>query len=767
MRGPKLCTLSILMLVAHVASAAAPPPRTRATWPIPAVAWRVPIGGYDRGIPIGGIGAGSIMLNGNGSFGPWRFQPGQPEEQRRLAAAAFHVYEKVEGKPATVTTLTTTPHMPAWTPLPPNAGFYHALYPKGWFAYRCFTTDLSLKFFTPILRGNTRETSYPVAVFEFSAANPTDKPIEIAILFSFPNTHAHASELRTGFMNFVEARDNLAAVVLDARSDLNPPTTQDTEWCIAVKAEKGGEVSYVSSWNAMANGGDLMKAFAAGGKLPNAALDATESAAAVAFHATIAPGKSITAPFALSWDFPRVAFGKTQWWRRYTEPLGRTGNASSSLAREALAQHTKWEAAIDAWTKPILDEPAYPDWLKQAALNQLAIESGAFWEAGCITEPKEFKGLHPEDHKFFAVASATTPTCEPLALRQRIPLWPEIERDVLLAYSDVALDSPVATPRNLGSPLADPIFAYNARANGEKAAKDLQALFILQVYAHHAATGDAKFLDAVWPACKKTFTALHAATSAENPIPVHTKDDTALSPCPLQGVSLLVGGLWVAAVDAMERLAIARKDPLAADIAGLRARAAARLDQALWRPAVKAYAIDSTPASAAAMPAGGLEGVRYAQTLGLHPVLPQAKLHQHLAEVFKRCVAPLRDSTGDGVGDVGAVNALTVEGKPIGVGLCHEVSLATTYRLAAVMAHVARATDDKDMAANALKTAYGAYYQTWFVSPDKALWAFNIPQAWHAENPARTRAAQTIAARAIWDLLLELKAPFSPPPRRD
>jgi uncharacterized protein (DUF608 family) len=760
-------------MVVLAGAAAAQAPRTRITWPIPAVAWRVPIGAYDRGIPIGGIGAGSLMLNGSGSFGPWHFQPGQPEEQRRLATAAFHVYEKTTGKPATVTTLTTTRRMPAWTPLPPNAGFYHALYPKGWFAYRCFTTDLSLKFFTPIIRGNTRETSFPVAIFEFSASNPTEAPIELAILFSFPNTHAHASELRTGFMNFVEAKDKLAAVVLDARSDLNPPTTQDSEWCIAVLAEKGGEVSYASSWNAMANGGDLMQTFAAAGALPNAALDDTESAAAVAFRATIEPGKTVTAPFALSWDFPKVAFGKTQWWRRYTESLGRTGNGSFALALEALTNHAKWEAAIDGWTKPILDEAAYPDWLKQAGLNELAVESGAFWEAGCITEPKEFKGLHPEDHKYFLIASASTPACEPLALRQRIPLWPEIERDVLLAYSDVALDSPVATPRNLGSALANPFFAYNAKTNGATldgapvAAKDLQALFILQVYAHHKATGDARFLDAVWPACKKTFAALRATATKENPLPVHTKDDSVLSPCPLQGTSLLLGGLWVAAVDAMERMSSAREDPLAAELEGLRARAAATLDQALWRANVGAYAIDSTPASANTIAATGLEGVRFAQALGLHPVLPQDRLRQHVAQVFKLCVAPLRDATGDGIGDVGAVNALTLDGKPAGVGLCHEVSVATTYRLAAVMAHLAQAAGDKELAENALKTAYGAYYQTWVVAPDKALWAFNTPQAWHAENPARARAAQTITARAIWDLLLQLKDPFVPPPGRE
>ncbi|MFW6163628.1 MAG: GH116 family glycosyl-hydrolase, partial [Planctomycetota bacterium] len=507
-------TLRLLTLVSILAAVApvrgGEPAPTRMTWPIPAVAWRVPIGGLDRGVPVGGVGAGSVMVNAGGSFGPWHFRVGEPELDRRLPAAAFHFYEKAADQPARVTTLTARRLMPAWSALPPNAGFYHALYPKGWFTFRCFTAELSLKFFSPILKGAARETSYPVAVFEFVMANPTDQPLEAAVLFTFPNAAGHRTELRSGFLNVVETdpERRIISAVLDANYEGNHPAAQDTEWCIAVRAEHDGEATYLASWNALASGGDVLAEFADDGRLPNRALDATDSAAAVAFRTTLPPKATATVPFALSWDFPRHHFPAAQWWRRYTEHLGRSADNARALATEALLRHAEWEAAIDAWQRPIIEDDAYPLWLRQAALNELYYDSfgGVFWEAGCITEPREFNNLDPDDHKYATLASAARPLCEPLALHAAAAphlraLWPHIEREVLATYADVILAAPQPAVHDLGTAADSPFLACDAEPHPE--AHDLPALFILQVWAHYQATEDREFLDHVWRACLK------------------------------------------------------------------------------------------------------------------------------------------------------------------------------------------------------------------------------------------------------------------------
>ncbi|MBM4033998.1 MAG: hypothetical protein FJ291_19780 [Planctomycetes bacterium] len=789
----------------------------------PAAAWQVPIGACERGVPLGGFGAGSFMLNACGAFGPWHFIPGLPEEGRRLAGAAFHFYEKPEGGAARVATLAARPPMPGWASLPPGSGSYAALYPKGWFAYRGFAADLAMKFFSPIVRNNVRETSYPVAIFEFTVANPTARKLDVALMFTFPNAAAHSAELRTGFVATAETdpEHKLAAVVLDARDERNPPTAQDAEWCIAVRAEGGGEVSHAASWNALASGGDVLGEFAATGRLPDKPLDATASAAAVAFRATLDPKASITVPFALSWDFPRVAFPisdsgfrisdsmpsaslgpgpqsairnpqSVHWWRRYTEYFGQKGDAAFKIAREALLRHAEWEAAVDAWVRPVLDEPAYPAWLKQAAFNELYYESfgGAFWEAGCITAPEEFKKLHPEDHKHFLLGSPSQLFCEPLALRfaaqrARLALWPQIERDTLLAYADL-IDATGPFAHDLGTPSGSPFFEGNAAISdfgfrisdfnqkseirNQKspssldAPKDLPALFVLQAYACWQATGDKEFLAYVWSACKKCYAALRAADAYGYGLPGHSGDDTATSPCPLHGVSLLGGGLCVAALEALERLADAAADKDAEAIRRLVPLARANLDRQLWRPSLGYYALDTRSRHSDALAAGALSGVRFAQAAGLPQILPADRLQRHLHQAFLRCVKPLRDSTGDRVGDMGALSVVGPDHTPPPIGRAAEVSVADSYRLAAAMYRVGRERQDKELVAAALQTAFGVYYQTWAVEPDKPLWAFETPRGWHAAAPARAHATQHIEARAVWDLLLEIKDPYAAAP---
>jgi len=736
-------------------------------WPIPAVAWRVPIGEFDRGVPIGGFGAGSIMVNAGGSFGPWHFRVGQPEPGRRLAAAAFHFYERPEGQAARTTTLTAQRLMPAWAPLPPNAGSYHALYPKGWFAFRCFAADLSLKFFSPIIKDNVKETSYPVAVFEFVVANPTDKPLEVGLMFTFPNAAGHTAELRSGFLNLAEhdRERKTLGVVLDANYEHNAPTSQDTEWCIAVRAEHEGAATYVPSWNALANGGDVLREFADDGRLPNQALDATDSAAAVAFWTTLKPNEKVTVPFALSWDFPRMAFGATQWWRRYTEYVGRSADNAFALAADALAHHAEWEAAIDAWQRPILDDDDYPVWLRQAALNELYYDSfgGVFWEAGCITEPGEFNNLDPDDHKYFTLAGATQPLCEPLELHRSasphlLALWPDIEREVLTTYADAIIAAPGPAVHDLGSPDANPILAFDAAPAAK--ALDLPALYILQAWRCYQATQDREFLDHVWPACVKCAEPRTKTGAPGDGLPRHRGDDAVSSPCALHGVSLLTGGQWAAAFEALGRMAEVRGDPRAADLRRVARLARTALDGQLWRDNLSYYALDSHSRHNDAIASGALDGVCSAQATGLTAVVPGDRLSRHLAEVFQRCVRPFRDDTGDAVGDVGAINVMGTDLCPPGFGMCHEVWVADTYRLAATMHRTGKELLDEALIAAAFKTAYGPYYQTWAIRHDKPLWAFNTPQAWAADNPARARATQHMDPRAIWELLLAIKHPF-------
>lgn len=491
--------------------------KKRVFWQVPNCAWHRTIGdipekaklAYDKqgnmdtpnrtkkGMPLGGIGTGSFMLNFCGSFGPWNMKAGRYEE-RFLSQAAFHVWEQVEGKPSIQRTLATDDVLPAWQRLNKGAGDYYALFPRGWFTYNCFNTDISLLSFSPVIKDNYKETSYPVALFLFRVHNPGPAKTTVSVMFTFPNaqytgpTNQNYEEAtrrvatmpllqvmepiyiqrveemardRKGLTNHA-ITDGLTAVVMRADDPTNPYETQETEWCIAAPSP----ATYVTNWDGAGDGSDIWKDFS-DGRLSNQSLanDSQEPAGAIASQVTLQPGEEKILPFVLVWDFPQVEFGSgTRWWKRYTEYFPSRKMNSLAIVSEALKNYQKWLQKVNGWTKPIEESPAIPDWLKQGGLNELyyTIFCGSFWENGCITKPKKF-GARKGQHLHFVVECPEYPFAETFdvrhfASRSYRDLWPKIERDILLAWADFIMDTKYgACPHDAGSPYQDPYFEYD------------------------------------------------------------------------------------------------------------------------------------------------------------------------------------------------------------------------------------------------------------------------------------------------------------------
>jgi len=120
------------------------------------------------------------MVNQAGTFGPWELGNGMHEE-RILPQAAFHVREQLQGGEATTRTLATShPQLgnvvSGFKPLSAGDGTYSALYPFGWTSYKPFATDVSMRFWSPIVAREDERTSMPVAFFDVRLANPTRPP---------------------------------------------------------------------------------------------------------------------------------------------------------------------------------------------------------------------------------------------------------------------------------------------------------------------------------------------------------------------------------------------------------------------------------------------------------------------------------------------------------------------------------------------------------------------------------------------------------------
>ncbi|MDR2566346.1 MAG: hypothetical protein LBC97_09910 [Bifidobacteriaceae bacterium] len=511
------------------------------------------------GIPLGGVGAGSFMINQAGTFGPWAFggqQNGDGWQNWILPQAAFHYREAVGGSAARTTTLATEgpdnasarrswgDPLAAWNLLGAGDGTYSALYPFGWIDYGPFETDVALRFYSPFAADQDELTSLPVAYFDLSISNSTDEVAEVSTMFTMPNAAPYQggtpATVRAGLVNtqFVDGARGITGITMAANDAGNTPDAYKSEWTIAAKPAPGQNVTYVTSWNANGDGADVYAPFTAGGALPGGALDSSNTASAIAVSATLQPGEATVIPFVLTWDFPQVTYDNsaTVWMRRYTEFYGAkttdesnavagryneyvTGsypfNQSRNIATDALAFKDENLRAVLDWWEPVATNDAYPALLRNAALNQLyqLPFKNTLWANGLVRSSDSVgrAGSHrPNTHVFYQpdAAAGSNPTMGSdvgaygyLAYNLFVP---SIERDRLVAVADAVM---FTASRNPDDPkIANPYITREAFADavpGTNWFLDDLTNRIFRMYAYSQVHRDQDFLRYVYPAMKR------------------------------------------------------------------------------------------------------------------------------------------------------------------------------------------------------------------------------------------------------------------------
>ena len=603
-------------------------------FPIPPHTWQRPLGqGWDQyyivryasnlddgpwhGAPLGGFGAGCIGRSPRGEFNLWHLDGGEHVFQS-FPACQFSVFEQAAGCAGTACALSTEPpsdgSLAAWNWYPASTperstGTYHALYPRSWYIYEgVLQAQLTCEQFSPIWAGNYQEASYPVAVFEYTAHNPTDQPLTLSLMLSWQTmvgwfTNANPApevQLRddgspfydyippigqsTGSYNRLVRQGNLVGVAMEGRwiKEQRSPKEGDGQWCLATLATDGVELFYHSRWHPVGDGADLWQSFAADGSLSNQD-DSTPAAAgeqigsAIAARFTLQPGETRRIPFVLTWDLPVTEFAAgVQVFRRYTDFFGRDGQQAVAIAQTALAQYLNWQQQIITWQQPILDRADLPGWFKMALFNELydLTSGGTLWSVASDLDPVgQFAVLECLDYRWY----------ESLDVRlyggfATLLLWPELEKSVLRAfaraipttddrqrvigyYFTLGVESPMAvrklrgaTPHDLGAPNEQPWVQTNYTSYQDcNQWKDLPSDFVLQVYRAYKLTGatDVTFLQDCWPAVVATLQYLKGFDRDGDGIPENDgAPDQTFDDWQLKGISAYCGGLWLAALEA-------------------------------------------------------------------------------------------------------------------------------------------------------------------------------------------------------------------------
>jgi non-lysosomal glucosylceramidase len=582
--------------------------------------------GPNHGMPLGGFGAGCIGRAPDGSFNLWHLDGGEhwfgviPDCQFALFesdGSHSRAHALAVRPEADASGVAADPPLASWSWYPASTeqhstGTYAARYPISEHQYRgVFEAEVCCQAFSPILPGDYRHTSYPVAVFVWQLRNPTDRPLQVSLLLSWrnsvgwftntdPSASVHFRDDGSPEHNYVPAigrsrgqrnrridQPGLRGLLLEGERS-QPLAEGEGQWCLAVPDEatcrrSGLEIFRCSRWNPAGDGSELWTPFAASGALPECdndrrSGDRDPASAALAVRDWLQPGEVLEIPVVIAWDLPVTAFASgCSALRRYTDFFGADGDNAAAIAATALRDWRGWREAIEGWQQPVVERADLPEPLRMALLNELydLSSGGSLWTAATPQDPVgRFGVLECLDYAWYE--SLDVRLYGSFALLQ---LWPELDKAVLRAFArtipaadptprpigwyftqgrgrvEAARKRAGATPHDLGAPNERPFDASNYTAYQDcNLWKDLASDFVLQVWRTFLLApggADLAFLAECWPAAVQALAYLKTFDSNDDGLPDNGgAPDQTFDDWPLQGVSAYCGALWIAALEA-------------------------------------------------------------------------------------------------------------------------------------------------------------------------------------------------------------------------
>ncbi len=749
----------------------------------------------DKGVPMGGLGGGTITRGCRGSFNRWAVKPGD-YTYATVPADQFSVWvSRGNGPPQAVVLNPDSPDekiLQSWDwGLAEEKITYRALFPRAWHDYLDPLTgvNLSCRQISPVIPHNYQESSYPVCTFVWSIENRGQGDMDLALMFTFQNGMGVENDLAGGHSNYPLQMDTPQgkAVGLALRHRHRHPIPlvegqkladqaqyeDQLTFGIGALATEGVDVSYRSRFLTQSDGGAVWEDFSQDGCLANQA-DPTPSSegsaigGAVCARVQVPAGETREIVFALVWDMPIARFPDgIGWYRRYTRFFGRNGDAVPNLLTEALTKYPEWEAAIDEWQSPIMTNTDLPLWYRQMLFNETyyLVDGGTLWtdgredfpslEKNVLPEPEIGHFAYLESHEYRMYNTYDVHFYASFALAM---LWPKLELSLQRDFAKALLveDDELFTffytgdkgarkvrgviPHDLGSPLEYPWLKINAYNSQDVSRwKDLNPKFVLQIARDYFLLKDKDFLDEVWPAVKQAIeTMFKFDQDGDGMIENEGFPDQTYDAWSVKGVSAYTGGLWLACLQAGAALAeVMGEGQLAADYREQFDRAGKVYEEKLWNGEYYNYEASGGKHADSIM-ADQLAGHWYSMACGLDGVVPPDHARSVLEKIFELNVMGIKD------GGMGAINGMRPDGRLDKTALqSQEIWTGATFGVAAAMLQAGLVDE-------AFKTTRGIYQ---VIYEDYGLW-FQTPEAISAQG--NVRAISYMRPLAIWAIQWEL-----------
>jgi len=494
-------------------------------------------------LPLGGIGAGCIQINGRAERHVWQIF------NNHKHALVPHSFFAVRVKPATgapvVRSLQTTPAGPFAAM---KSLSFRGEYPFGWYEFDDpeLPVKVGMETFNPLVPLDVRSSAIPCAIFDLWAENPTDQPVEVAFLATQQNAVGYLGDEPIDGRTYAGYGGNEIRIVRDPGATLMHMTSTKPadapgsgDMVLAAMAE---DATGVASWTSL---DELAASFAAQGSLsgpdhagPSPDRQTLDGALSTGFQ--LAPGQRRSVRFVLTWHFPNARHGRGDW--------GGPGNMYSNFWPNAMAVARQLETDLDELTRNtrLYHDAFYasnlPRWLLDRISSQVAIlrsrtcfwtREGYFggWEGCC----PEVGCCHGNCSHVWHYAQA------------HARLFPSIARR--MRAEEFACQEPTGS-----IPFRQP---------KHPAAFDGQCGAVLNSYREHLMSPDGRWLHENWPSVKRAMDFVVVTWDKDEDGVLAGAQWNTLDGA-LGGSSSWLGTMYLAALAAAEKMALLEHEPEAA-----------------------------------------------------------------------------------------------------------------------------------------------------------------------------------------------------------
>uniref|UniRef100_A0A7I4YQ13 Non-lysosomal glucosylceramidase n=2 Tax=Haemonchus contortus TaxID=6289 RepID=A0A7I4YQ13_HAECO len=330
------------------------------------------------GVPIGGIGCGSIGTDFRGAFNKFSLIPGIKEQRfENIKADQFILtVHSADGMELIYQSILSTANfrdssLSEWcSKLRGEDVRYRGLYPRAWREFRIPNIDLILicEQISPIIPHNYEDSSFPASIFQWTVINESKKGYSVSLTFTFRNGTGNPKWDNESQCEAKEFTTKSAAGLTLSHTINSMPVS----YAVACEEADDKKITY-STFNPCSKSGRevwrrLIKSMSLSGEIHSD----RELGIAVSTQFQLAAVQTKSCKFCLAWHMPIVQFGgKSRSYKRwYTRFVGVERDAIEKLVETAFSRSEKWRTEVENWQRGVVDDKSLPEWYRSALFNE-------------------------------------------------------------------------------------------------------------------------------------------------------------------------------------------------------------------------------------------------------------------------------------------------------------------------------------------------------------------------------------------------------------